>query len=158
MTRADANLCDGKGATVSKPKIYVGRKVHDSLLARRAETCDVRAWLDEGRCPDDVLFKEIAEAEGFLGNARWTGEVMDKAPRLRIIANISVGYDNTAVAAATERGIIVTNTPNVLTDTTADTAFALILASARRLGEAERFVRAGKWTMMGGPATFLGHD
>lgn len=143
---------------MSKPKVYVGRKVHDSLLARLGEVCEVRAWLEEGRCPDDVLLREIADVEGFLGNARWTGEVMDQSPRLRIIANISVGYDNTDVAAATERGIIVTNTPGVLTDTTADTAFALLLAAARRVGEAERFVRAGKWTMMGGPASFFGRD
>jgi glyoxylate reductase len=143
---------------VSKPKVYVGRKLHDSLLTRLAQTCEVRAWTEEGRCPDEVLLQEIAEAEGFLGNSRWTGEVMDHAPKMKVIANIAVGYDNVDVAAATERGIIVTNTPGVLTDTTADTAFALLMAAARRVGEAERFMRAGKWTMMGGPASFFGRD
>lgn len=83
---------------------------------------------------------------------------MDKGPRLRVIASIGVGYDHIDIAAATERGIIVTNTPGVLTETTADLAFALIMASARRLGEAERFVRAGNWKMRGGPASFLGYD
>jgi glyoxylate reductase len=128
------------------------------MLARLAEVCEVRAWLAEGRCPDDVLEKEIADIEGFLGNARWTADLMDKAPRLRIIANISVGYDNTDVDAATQRGIVVTNTPGVLSDTTADTTFALILAVARRIVEADRFVRAGKWTTLGGPASFFGRD
>ena len=143
---------------MAKPKVYVGRKVHEAALARLTEHCDVRAWQAEGRCPDDVLVKEIADVEGFMGNARWTGELMDKAPKLRIIANISVGYDNTDVAAATERGIIVTNTPGVLSDTTADTAFSLMLMVARRFTEANRFICAGKWQSLGGPASFLGRD
>ena len=71
--------------------------------------------------------------------------LMDAAPSVKVISNIAVGFDNIDVRAATERGIICTNTPGVLTDTTADLAFALILAAGRRLGEAERYVRAGRY-------------
>ncbi|MHC4342015.1 MAG: NAD(P)-dependent oxidoreductase, partial [Planctomycetota bacterium] len=71
--------------------------------------------------------------------------LMDAAPELKAIANVAVGYDNIDVAAATERGIVVTNTPGVLTDTTADLTFALILAAARRIVEGDRFLRAGRF-------------
>ncbi len=85
-------------------------------------------------------------------------EVMDAAgPNLKIIANFGVGYNNIEVAAATERGIVVTNTPGVLTETTADLAWALIMATARRINESERYLRAGKWEAWG-PQLFLGLD
>ena len=71
--------------------------------------------------------------------------VMDAAPGLKVIANVAVGFDNIDIPAATERGIVVTNTPGVLTDTTADLAFALLMAAARRIPEADRFLRAGHW-------------
>ena len=71
--------------------------------------------------------------------------VMDAAPGLKVIANVAVGFDNIDIPAATERGIVVTNTPGVLTDTTADFAFALLMAAARRIPEADRFLRAGRW-------------
>jgi glyoxylate reductase len=76
---------------------------------------------------------------------RVDAELLDAAPELRIVANLAVGYDNVDVEAATQRGIVVTNTPDVLTDATADLAWALILAAARRLGEGDRLVRAGDW-------------
>jgi glyoxylate reductase len=83
---------------------------------------------------------------------------MDAAgDELKVIANMAVGYDNIDVEAATERGITVTNTPGILEETTADTAFMLLLAAARRLGEAERFLRAGKWEAWG-PKQFIGPD
>lgn len=85
-------------------------------------------------------------------------EVMDAAgPQLKIVANYAVGFDNIDVAAATERGITVTNTPGVLTETTADLAWALLMATARRLTEAERFLRMGQWAGWG-PMLFLGVD
>jgi glyoxylate reductase len=132
--------------------------MEQDLLARLTEVCDVRVWGAETRCPDDVIAKEVTDIEAFLGTNRWNGELMDKAPRLRLIANVGVGYDNVDVDAATERGIIVTNTPEVLTDTTADLAFTLMLAVARRICEANRFIRAGEWKALGGAATFMGRD
>jgi glyoxylate reductase len=77
---------------------------------------------------------------------RIDGAVLDAAPRLRVVANFAVGFDNVDVAAATARGVCVANTPDVLTEATADLAFGLLLAAARRLGEGERLVRAGAWT------------
>ena len=73
-------------------------------------------------------------------------DLLDRAPRLRVVANVAVGFDNVDVAAATARGVAVANTPDVLTEATADLAFALVLAAARRLGEGERLVRSGRWT------------
>jgi glyoxylate reductase len=90
---------------------------------------------------------EIAEAEALvclLGD-RIDRQVFDAGPRLRVVANYAVGYDNVDVGLAADRGVVVTNTPDVLTDATADFTWALILATARRLGEAERYVRAGQW-------------
>jgi lactate dehydrogenase-like 2-hydroxyacid dehydrogenase len=85
-------------------------------------------------------------------------ELMDAAgPRLRVISNFAVGYDNVDVAAATARGIPVGNTPGVLTETTADMAFALLMAAARRIVEGADYVRAGKWRTWG-PTLLLGHD
>jgi lactate dehydrogenase-like 2-hydroxyacid dehydrogenase len=84
-----------------------------------------------------------------LGTDRWTAEMLDGASRLRLIALTSVGFDMVDVEACTRRGILVTNTPDVLTDTVADLTFALILAVARRVCETERWLRAGKWETPG---------
>lgn len=92
---------------------------------------------------------------------RIDSEVFDAAPRLRIVANYAVGYDNIDVEEATRRGIYVTNTPDVLTDATADFAWTLLLATARRLIEADHFTRSGEWKRRGiawHPRWFLGYD
>lgn len=93
------------------------------------------------------LKQQIQEAEGIicLLTDKITAEVLAAAANLKIIANVAVGYDNIDVAAATERGILVTNTPDVLTETTADLAFALLLAIARRIPEADGYMRAGRY-------------
>jgi len=84
-------------------------------------------------------------------------ELMDRAPRLRVVSNYAVGFDNVDIDAASKHGIIVTNTPGVLTETTADFAFALMMAAARRIVEGDKAVRAGKW-MTWGPMILLGQD
>jgi glyoxylate reductase len=84
-------------------------------------------------------------------------ELLDHAPQLKIVANMAVGYDNVDVPTLTRRGVLFTNTPGVLTETTADLAFALLLAIARRLGEGERIVREGRWGAWN-PFAFLGRD
>jgi glyoxylate reductase len=84
-----------------------------------------------------------------LVGLRVDGPLLDRAPRLRVVANVAVGYDNVDVAAASARGIAVTNTPDVLTEATADLAWALLLAAARRLGEGERLVRSGRFRKWG---------
>lgn len=134
---------------MSNPKVYVSRVVNPSVLTRLSEVCEVRAWQGPGKCSADVLEMEIADVSAVLGTDRWTAELMDKAPRVRIIANTSVGYDNVDLGAATERGIIVTNTAGSLTDTVADLTFALVLAAARRVCEMDSWVKAGQWRAFG---------
>jgi lactate dehydrogenase-like 2-hydroxyacid dehydrogenase len=92
-----------------------------------------------------VLEKEVADVDAVLGTHRFSAALMDKAPRLRLIALTSVGFDMVDIDAATKRGILVTNTPDVLTDTVADLTFALMLAAARRICEMDRWLRAGEW-------------
>lgn len=98
--------------------------------------------------PRDRLLKAIAPCDGLLCTIfdKIDEEILAAAPRLRVVAQFGVGYDNLNVEAATRRGVLVTNTPNVLTDATAELAWALLLTAARRLGEGERLLRAGKWT------------
>jgi glyoxylate reductase len=134
---------------MSQPKIYVARAVSPSVLARLGEVGETHAWEGPDRCPADVLEKEIAEVDAVLGTHRWTAKVMDKAPRLHLIALTSVGFDMVDMDAATERGILVTNTPDVLTDTVADLTFALMLAVGRRISEMDRWLRAGQWKVAG---------
>ncbi len=99
--------------------------------------------------PPETLKQHVAEADpvGIVGmvNVPITDDIMGAAPHLRVVANYAVGYNNVDVPAATRRGVLVTNTPGVLTDATADLAFALILAVARRVVEADRFLREGKF-------------
>jgi glyoxylate reductase len=108
----------------------------------------------------DELLEAVRGASGVLSTAteKMDGEVMDAAGEgLKVIANMAVGYDNIDVEAAGERGVVVTNTPGVLDETTADVAFMLVLAAARRLGEGERLLRAGKWEWWG-PKQLRGLD
>ena len=139
-----------------KPKVYISRGVNAAVLARLGEVCETRSWADAGRCPEAVLEKEVADVAAVLGTDRWTTGLMDKAPHLRIIALTAVGFDSVDVAAATERGIVVTNTAGSLTETVADLALALMLAVARRVPEMERWMRAGKWQSVG--VTPMGRD
>src|ERR671910_2747218 len=125
-------------------KVLVTREIPEAGL-RLLEGFDVSVLFE--RPPErDELLEAVRGANGVLSTAteKMDGEVMDAAgDGLKVIANMAVGYDNIDVEAATERGVIVTNTPEVLNETTADTAFLLILAAARRLGEAERLLRSG---------------
>lgn len=140
------------------PKVYLPRMIKPETIARLEKSCEVRVWTGEGKCPPDTAMVEIANVDAVLGNYPYTASLIDQASRLRIIANIGVGYDNVDVAAATAKRIIVTNTPDVLTETTADLTFALLMATARRLGEAERFVRGGQWSPTKGSEALLGGD
>lgn len=130
---------------MSRPTVYISRGVRPTVLARLGEAGEIRVWAGPGRCPAEVLEKEVADVAAVLGTDRWTAALMDKAPHLRIIALTAVGFDSVDLAAATKRGIIVTNTAGSLTDTVADLVFALILAVARRVPESERWLRAGNW-------------
>jgi lactate dehydrogenase-like 2-hydroxyacid dehydrogenase len=117
-------------------------------------------WEDELPPPRDALLQRVAGCDGVLTllTDRVDDEFLDAAgPRLRVVSNYAVGFDNIDVAACARRGIPVGNTPGVLTDTTADLAFALLMAAARRLPEGDRYVRAGSWRTWG-PLLLLGLD
>jgi glyoxylate reductase len=139
-------------------KVLVTREIPEAGL-NLLEGFDVSVLFE--RPPERAeLLEAVRGASGVLSTVteKIDAEVMDAAGEgLRVIANMAVGYDNIDVGAAGERGIVVTNTPEVLTETTADTTFLLLLAAARRLGEAERLLRAGKWDAWG-PKQLLGPD
>jgi glyoxylate reductase len=143
---------------MSKPKVFVTRVIPDKGLDLVKDFCDVDLWTDELPPPREELLKRAQGVEGLLCllTDKIDGEVMDAAgPPLKVISNFAVGYDNIDVNAATARSIPVGNTPDVLTDATADFAFALMMSAGRRILEADRFVRAGKWKTWG-PMLLLG--
>jgi len=142
-----------------KPKVFVTRRIPDQGLKKVLEFCDAEVWEGELPPPREVLLEKVKDCEGLLCllTDRIDAELMDHAPKLRVVSNYAVGYDNIDVDAATERGIAVGNTPGVLTDTTADFAWALLMAAARRVVEGMDYVRAGKWKTWG-PMLLLGRD
>jgi len=142
-----------------KPRVYVTRLLPKEAMDRINAYCDAKTWEGELPPPREVLMENVVEVEGLLSllTDKVDAELMDRSPKLKVISNYAVGYDNIDVAAATKRGIVVGNTPGVLTDTTADLAFALIMAAARRVVEGDKMVRAGKWKTWG-PMILLGPD
>ena len=130
-----------------KPKILVTREVFDETLAYLAEHCEVESNQADQPFDSATLAQRLHDKDGIVCclTDRIDDALLAKSPRLKVVANIAVGYNNIDVPASTARGVMVTNTPGVLDDSTADLAFTLILATARRLTEAEAYVRAGKW-------------
>lgn len=131
-----------------KKRIYITRRLPEEAVAPLREHYDVHMWEHEGQSvPREVLLEEVSSA-----HALWTmlsdtidREVFERATNLEVVSNLAVGYNNIDLNAAKEKGVIVTNTPDVLTETTADLTFGLMMMTARRLGEAERDLRAGEW-------------
>jgi len=138
-----------------KKRIVLYKRLSDALLAKLEEQVEV-TWVDT-RAADGLarLRDALPGAHGLLGaSLRLDSELLDLAPQLEVIASVSVGVDNYDIADLTRRGVMLTNTPDVLTETTADTGFALLLATARRVVELAGWVRAGKWQASLGPAHF----
>jgi len=146
---------------MARSKVYVSsNEVPDKAIQVLRSIADVRINPKDGPPARDVLLKEVEDVDGLfcLLTERIDAELMDRAKKLKVVANMAVGYDNINVDEATRRGIIVGNTPGVLTETTADTAFALMLAVARRIVEADNYVRAGKWVVPWTPMMMVGSD
>ncbi|MBI2759500.1 MAG: D-glycerate dehydrogenase [Chloroflexi bacterium] len=144
---------------MTKPKVFVTREIPDKGLDLVKEFCDADIWPHEMPPARDELVARVRDVDGLLSmlTEKVDAELMDAAPRLKVISNFAVGVDNVDVPAATARKIPVGNTPGVLTDATADMAFALLMSAARRVTEGERYVRAGKWKTWS-PQFLLGAD
>jgi glyoxylate reductase len=140
-------------------RVFVSRQLPGSGLDRLRAAHDVDVWPERMPPAPSELRERVADAEGLLCllTDRVDAELLAGAPRLRAVANYAVGTDNVDLAACERRGISVGNTPDVLTEATADLAFALLLAAARRLAEGADDVRAGRWQTWE-PARGLGHD
>ena len=146
--------------TPSKPKILVARAIFPEALAKLEESFEVRSNQADLIFTPEELQKELSSVVGALvaGSERIDANALAQAKNLKAVANISVGYNNFDVPAMTSAGVMATNTPDVLTDTTADFGFALLMATARRITESEHWVRAGhwdKWSIVNSP---LGMD
>ncbi len=130
-----------------KPKILVTREVFDETLAYLAETCEVESNQSDKPFDPSALGQRLKDKDGVICclTDRIDAATLGAGARLKVVSNIAVGYNNIDVPACTARKVMVTNTPGVLDESTADLAFALILATARRVTEVEAYVRAGNW-------------
>lgn len=145
---------------MSKPRVFVTRIIRDAGLSLVREFCDADIWQDDLPPARDVLLEKVRGVDGLLCllTDHIDGDVLDAAgAQLKVVSNHAVGFDNIVVPDATARRIPVGNTPGILTDATADFAFALLMSAARRVNEAERYLRAGKWKTWG-PSILLGMD
>jgi len=146
-------------ARVDRPRIAVTRLLPGGAIDRLRAAGDVTVHAEDRAPTRDELLALVRDADGLLCllTERVDAVLFDAAPRLRVVSNYAVGVDNVDVAEATRRGVLVTNTPGVLTETTADLTWALLLAACRRLGEGERLMRAGQWQGWA-PLQLLGSD
>lgn len=145
---------------MSQPKVFVGRRIPAAGLDPILAECEARVWPDRLPPPRADLLTSVRGCDGILAvlTDRIDAEVMDAAgPQLKVISNFAVGVDNVDAVEATRRRIPVGNTPDVLTETTADLAWALLMAGARRIVEGDRYVREGRWDTWE-PQLLLGRD
>src|SRR5207253_3222747 len=140
-------------------KVFVTRIIPDAGLNAIKERCDAEIWSDPLPPPYTVLRQKVASCEGLVSllTDKIDAALMDAAPRLQVVSNYAVGFNNVDVGAASERGIAVGNTPGVLTDATADMAFCLLIAAARRVAEGHQYTVSGKWKTWE-PLGHLGQD
>lgn len=133
---------------MSKPRILVARAVFPEVITRLSQYFDVESNQADETWSKTQLTERLHDKAGAFttGSDRIDAEVLAACPQLRICANMAVGYNNFDLDAMTARGVLATNTPDVLTETTADFGFALLMATARRVTESEHYLRAGKWT------------
>jgi glyoxylate reductase len=143
----------------AKPKVFVTRRIPAASLDRIVQQCDAEVWPEQLPPPHEVLRQKVAGCDGLVSllTDRIDAALLDAAPRLKVVSNYAVGFNNVDVAAATARGVAVGNTPGVLTDATADLAFCLLIAAARRLVEGHDYSRAGRWKTWE-PLGHLGQD
>lgn len=142
-----------------KPKVFVSRVIAQEALDKITAAADMEVWPEKMPPSYETLLEKAGGADGLLTmlTDKIDANLMDQAPGLKVVSNMAVGYDNVSIDEATKRGIVVGNTPGVLTETTADLIFALLLAAARRVTEADNYIRQGLWKTWE-PMTLLGQD
>ena len=142
-----------------KPRVLLTRQLPEAAVEVVRRDCDVDLDPRDRPLTPEALCRAVQDKAGIIALVTDTidAKVFEAAPSLQVVANVAVGHDNIDVAAATRRGVVVTNTPGILTETSADLAWGLLLSIARRIPEADRYIRAGRWTewkLM----VMLGHD
>ena len=144
---------------MARPKVFVSRRIPEEGLAAIRAACDVDLWPEQLPPSYDVLRDRVKDCDGLVSllTDRIDGPLLDAAPKLKVVSNYAVGFNNVDVPACTARGVCVGNTPGVLTDATADTAVMLLLAAARRLTESATDAKAGRW-LTWEPLGWLGQD
>src|SRR6202163_2933378 len=132
---------------MAKPKVLATRPLFPAAQEILNAGCEAEYWTNPERISKEELFRRIKDKEGLvcLLTEKVNLELLSAAPKLRIAANVAVGFDNIDVPARTKRGVVATNTPGVLDETTADFAWTLLMAVARRIGEGEHLARSGNW-------------
>lgn len=145
---------------MAKPKVYVTREFPERGLKVIKENLDAEVWPEYAPPPKKLIIDKAKNVDALatLLSDKIDAEVFDAAPKLKIVSQMAVGFDNIDVKEATKRGIYVTNTPEVLTDTTADFAWALLMVVARRVVEADKYVRTGQWKVGWHPMMMQGRD
>jgi glyoxylate reductase len=131
-----------------KPSIFITRKLPDTVIEPLNNEFEVEMWDKEDvPVPRDILLEKATEASALITmlSDKVDTELLDHAPSLKVVANLAVGYDNIDLKAAKQKEVIICNTPDVLTDTTADLTFALLMTAARRIVEADRYIKEGQW-------------
>ncbi|MCR2823486.1 2-hydroxyacid dehydrogenase [Lederbergia panacisoli] len=142
-----------------KPKIYVTLPISIEVENYLSEYCELSKWTGEDRIPREILLQELEEVDGLLTSGiRIDEELLKRASKLKVVSNVSVGYNNFDVEAMKEYNVIGTNTPYVLDETVADLTFALILASARRITELDQLVKTGNWNPIKDDQEIFGLD
>ncbi len=129
-------------------RVLVARKLFDDVLEPLAAACELQTNPDDRTASPQELRDWMRDKQGALitGSERIDSALLDACPQLRVVSTMTVGYDHIDVAACAQRGVVVTHAPDVLDETTADFGMALLLGAVRQIGEAERYLRAGRWT------------
>jgi len=141
-----------------KPRVFVSRRIQESAIEILKRQCEVEVYDSEYPVPRDLLIKGLEDKDAalILLSERIDKEVLERAKRLKVLSTMSAGYDHIELKEATAKGVYVTNVPGVLTDAVAEFAIALVFAVARRIVEADRFVRNGMWKIAWSPTLMLG--
>jgi glyoxylate reductase len=144
---------------MSRPKVFVTRRIPEVGLSAIRAVCEVDLWPDQLPPPHTELVRRLRDCDGLVSllTDRIDAELLDAAPQLKVVSNFAVGFNNVDVPACTARGVCVGNTPGALTEATADIAVALLLAAARRIGESAADARGGRW-LTWEPLGWLGSD